>query len=157
MTSEILQDEVIRATDLNRGSGEVLNKAARGPVTIIRNDETFALMRRDVAAGWRKEARFAIHIAEIIWNALAHPASMGPEFDWIGAFDEEDRQQMSRELMDFYHKALRDGSWDDLEARIHEWSESGWAALSPQLEKAFKSPDERLPLRRSGALNAAAK
>lgn len=147
--TDILQDEVIRATDLNRASGEVLNKASRTPVTIVRNEETFALMRRDVAAGWRKEATCAAHLTELIWHALAHPANMGPEFDWVGAFDEEDRREMVDELMNVYRKAIRDGSWDDLEAAIHEWSESGWAARSSEVADAFKAPDERIPLEKA--------
>jgi hypothetical protein len=150
--TDILQDEVVRATDLNRASGEVLNKASRTPVTIVRNEETFALMRRDVAAGWRKEATFAAHLTQVMWHALAHPSSMGPEFDWIGAFDEEDRREMVDELMNLYRKAIRDGSWDDLEAGIHEWSESGWAARSSELKKAFDAPDERIPLENARAI-----
>lgn len=147
IAAEILQDEVIRATDLNRASGEVLTKASRNPVTIVRNDEVFALMRRDLAATWRKEASYAVHLAEIVWNALTHPANIGPEFAWISGFNDEDRAQMARELMDLYRKATRDGTWDDLDAAIHEWSESGWGALSPELKEAFEGPDERIPLR----------
>jgi hypothetical protein len=58
---DVFQDEVIRATDLNRGSGDVLNKAASAPVTIIRHDEAHALMRREVAGQWqRKQATQSI-------------------------------------------------------------------------------------------------
>lgn len=147
MTIDILQDEVVRATDLNRGSGEILNKASRAPVTIVRNEETFALLRRDVAAGWRKEASYAAQLAEIIWNALAHPEIIGPEFAWIGGFDDEDRLKLASDLMDCYRRATRDGNWDDLDARMHEWSESGWAALSDDLADAFQAPDENILLR----------
>ena len=146
IAEEVFQDEVIRATDLNRGSGEVLNKASRAPVTIIRNEETFALMRREIAAHWRKEASWAVHLIELIWNALAHPINMGHEFRWISAFDEEDRLKMTAELMELYRKAIRDGSWDDLEARVHEWCESGWADLSSELDEAFAAPNEQIPL-----------
>ena len=135
----VFQDELVRATDLNRGSGQILDKAAHGPVTIVRNDESFALMKRDLAASWRKEASFAVHVTEIVWNALVHGTTMPPEFQWISAFDEGDRQQIAHELMNAYRKATRDGSWDELEALIHEWSESGWAALNPEVRQAFEA------------------
>jgi len=155
MLTHILQDEVIRATDLNRASGEVLNKASKGPVTIIRNDEAYALMRREVAGQWRKEASYAVHLAEIIWNALAHPAKMGPEFDWISAFDDGEKQELTRELMDLYRGAAHSGDWQEFDARLHEWSESGWAALSHELAEAFDSVDERVPLRKARPVNEA--
>ena len=142
----VYQDEVVRATDLNRGSGEVLNKASRGPVTIIRNEESFALMRRETAANWKKEAGYAVHVTEIIWNALTFPGSLGPELEWISAFDEKERQQLGSELMQAFRNAIRDGSWEELDAVIHEWSESGWAALNPAVKAAFEAPSDALML-----------
>ncbi len=146
VNEEVFQDEVIRATEMNRGSGEVLNKAAITPVTIVRNDETFALMRRDVAAHWRKEASYAVHLTEVIWNALGHSGNMVPECQWISAFDEEDRHLMASELMAGYRKAVRDGSWEDFEAIMHEWSESGWAILNPEVQASFDVPSESISL-----------
>lgn len=143
---EVFQDEVVRATDLNRSSGEVLNKASKRPVTIVRNDEAFALMRRELAASWRQEANYAFYLAEVMWSALNRSIKLGPEFQWISAFDDEDRQVMATELMEAYRKATRDGSWGDLEATIHEWSESGWAALNPEIREAFDCSSEAVPL-----------
>ena len=147
MTEEVFQDEVVRATDLNRGSGEVLNKAARGPVTIIRNDEAFALMRRDVAASWRKEASSATHLVELVWTALSHPATVAPEYRWITAFDSEQTLEMTTELMSAYRKAARDGRWGEFDTLLHEWSESGWAALSPELQEAFASQSDEVEIK----------
>src|SRR6267154_680587 len=102
----LFQDEVVRATDLNRGSGEVLDKAAKAPITIIRNSEMFALMRRDVAKSWKREASSAGHLAELVWTALC---SINPSFEyrWITAFDIQQRKEMADELMEAYHKAVR--------------------------------------------------
>jgi hypothetical protein len=142
-TDDVFQDEVLRATDLNRGSSEVLNKAARRPVTIIRNDEVFALMRREVAAQWRKEASYAAHMTELLWNALSHPATLPPEYRWITAFDSEQTLEMTNELMTAYRSAVRSADWETFDVILHEWSESGWAALSADVQEAFRSePDE---------------
>ena len=146
MTEDLFQDEVVRATDLNRSSGEILNKATHHPVTILRNDEAFALMRRDVAAHWRKEASYAVHLTELLWIALSHPDTLAPEHQWMAAFDAEQTLEMSSELMHAYRKAVRNGSWEEFDALIHEWSESGWAALSSELREAFTAEPEEIPL-----------
>ncbi|MEP6540416.1 MAG: hypothetical protein ABJF23_34135 [Bryobacteraceae bacterium] len=130
MTSDLFQDEVIRATELNRTSGEILNKAARAPITIVRNDEMFALMRREVAAEWRREASSAVHMAEIIFAAMANSPSVPPEHQWINAFDKEQKAEMASELIEAYRKAIREERWEEFDAILHEWSESGWAALT---------------------------
>jgi hypothetical protein len=43
----IYSDELITATELNRQPGRVLDKALEHPVTITRNDQSFALLRRE--------------------------------------------------------------------------------------------------------------
>jgi hypothetical protein len=146
VSEEVFQDEVVRATDLNRGSGEVLNKASRGPVTIIRNDEAFALMRRELAAHWKREASSAMHIMEIVTNALMPDRELAPEYRWISAFDRDEATQMADDLVSAYRKAVRDSDWNEFDAVLHEWSESGWAALSPDIEAAFRAPEEKLEI-----------
>ncbi len=46
----IYQDRVFQATELNRKHSYVLDCARKGPVTISRNNELFALLRREQAA-----------------------------------------------------------------------------------------------------------
>jgi hypothetical protein len=146
MAEEMFQDEVVRATDLNRGSGEILNRAARRPITIIRNDEAFALLRRDLAANWRREATSALHLAEITVYALTATEHLEPEYEWISAFDRSQATEMVRELMAAYRKAVRDSGWDQFDALLHEWSESGWAAMNPELKEAFEAESEEVPI-----------
>ena len=76
--------------------------------------------------------------------------SIDNNLDWISAFDDEERHEMAGELMELYRKATRDGNWDALEARMHEWSESGWATLSSDLAEAFNSPEDRILLQPKG-------
>lgn len=153
MLQEVFQDEVIRATDLNRSSGEVLNKAAKAPLTIIRNDEVYALMRRDVAGRWRKEAGYALQIVEIISRAVARTENRGSEFQWIDPFDDEDRLRMTREITEAYLKAVRDGTWDNLETIIHEWSESGWAALDPDIRAGYDEAVNAMRKQQDSSIN----
>src|SRR6266852_1981646 len=103
----------------------------------MRNSEAFALMRRDVAKNWRKEASSAAHLAEIIFIALSPLTEVAPEHRWITAFDLEQKTEMSKELMEAYRRAVRDQNWGIFDAVLHEWSESGWAVLSPELQSAF--------------------
>jgi len=146
LTEQVFQDEVVRATDLNHGSGEVLNRAFRSPVTIIRNDESFALMRREVAAHWRKEASYGIDLTELVWHALSRPAVIPPEFHWVTGFSHEQALEMTNELMHAYRKAVRDGHWEQFDAIVHEWAESGWAALNSDLREAFDTPSDEVEI-----------
>ena len=142
----VFQDEVIRATELNRSSSEILNKAAKAPLTIIRNDEAFALMRRDVAATWQRESCNAFHVAEITVLAMVDAETLATEYKWIGAFDGDDRLRMTKELIAGYREGLAKGEWGNFEAILHEWSESGWAALSREHKAAFSAPDESVAI-----------
>jgi len=61
----IYSDELITATELNRQSGRVLDKALEPPVTITRNDQSFALLRREevtflVKAATQSKAVFGV-------------------------------------------------------------------------------------------------
>ncbi|MEO5951389.1 MAG: hypothetical protein ABIQ44_02875 [Chloroflexia bacterium] len=136
MATDLFQDELVRATDLNRTSGEVLNKASRAPITIVRNDETFALMRREVATSLVQDASHAAHLVEIVWLAFYDAEALPFEYRWITAFDAGQKREMGIELMGAFRNASRIGNWEEFDAILHEWSESGWAALSPDLTEA---------------------
>jgi hypothetical protein len=43
-------DQLVTATELNRRSGAILDMALSKPVTITRNDQHFALLRRELVA-----------------------------------------------------------------------------------------------------------
>ncbi|MCE2720285.1 MAG: hypothetical protein LW708_15980 [Anabaena sp. 49628_E55] len=48
--SNAYSDELVTATELNRQPGKVLDKAYEHPITITRNDQSFALLRREDVA-----------------------------------------------------------------------------------------------------------
>ncbi|MEH1859509.1 MAG: hypothetical protein V7L21_16255 [Nostoc sp.] len=74
----IYSDELITATELNRQPGRVLDKALERPITITRNDQSFALLRREevtflVQAATQSKAVFEVlyHVRLISYNSLS--------------------------------------------------------------------------------------
>jgi hypothetical protein len=61
---KIYSDELVSATELNRQTGHVLDMAFQRPITITRNDQAFALLRREDAA---RIANASAH-AEVLFN-----------------------------------------------------------------------------------------
>src|SRR5271165_3126635 len=98
---EMFGDEVYTSTDLNRRSGEVLNHARERPVTISRNNEQFALLKRDQAA---RLVRIADRTARVL-NLLSelHFAiggqSPSPSFRWLSMFEKDNLEKMCDEIL----------------------------------------------------------
>ena len=142
-------DQVYSSTDLNRRSGEVLDHARKGPVTICRNREQFALLKREQASELIKAILQFGPILELIGGALSvaeggePPASLA----WLKAFERDDLSRMVRELIGASDSALHETSnWDAVNDLVHEWRESAAVAMSGIFEEAMNSPEENLPL-----------
>jgi hypothetical protein len=88
-------------------------------------------MRRDVAAQWVREAKSAATCCPFKFTESRPGAPLDKPVDV------EQKREMARELMEAYRKAVREGSWEEFDAILHEWSESGWAALNPELKAAL--------------------
>src|SRR5713226_9070392 len=97
----VFGDEVYTSTDLNRRSGEVLNHALRGPVTISRNGEQFALLKREQAASLVRSFSRLSGVIEIFSGVLEleRAGSVPSPLSWLTAFDADDRAAMCRELL----------------------------------------------------------
>lgn len=151
LSQPIFSDEIIKATDLNRQSGAILSKAAQRPVTIVRNDECFTLMRREDIAGIVTEAAQSKKIFEILTAAflLSHNQNVEAShpYSWLRAFDEEELQELVTEVSTAYRNAnlMADG-WGNLNAIIHEWHESAIAILSDTLAEAWQDTTDEVPL-----------
>jgi hypothetical protein len=142
-------DEIYYSTDLNRRAGEVLDNARKGPVTISRNKEQFALLRREEAAGLFRAVCHIVPIFEVLQGALSAVEGKEPpaSLAWLKAFDLDDTRKMIREILVGATSALQEtGDWDAVSATIHEWHESSIVALSGVFEEAMNSPKEELPL-----------
>ncbi|MFO0448078.1 MAG: hypothetical protein ACK52I_05315, partial [Pseudomonadota bacterium] len=62
--NSIYSDELVTATELNRQPGRILDKALEHPITITRNDQSFALLRREDVALFVKTAQHSREIVE---------------------------------------------------------------------------------------------
>ena len=142
-------DEVYSSTDLNRRSAEVLDHARKGPVTISRNGEQFALFKREQAADLVRAALQFGPTLELVAGTLAVIEKREPpsSFAWLKAFDTDDLRKMIGEVLVASIAALhKSGDWDGVTAIIHEWHESALVALSGVFEDAMNSPEEEVPL-----------
>ncbi|NWF59556.1 MAG: hypothetical protein HXY43_09725 [Fischerella sp.] len=157
----IYSDELITATELNRQPGRVLDKALEHPVTITRNDQSFALLPRENVAAFVKAAQRSKEIVELLSTAfrLLLKQKIGTEhpYGWLIVFDEEELNEFINEvtqayrLVDLYEKA-----WDELDAIIHEWYESALAISNPELRAAFSQiSDEEIALSQPQSQNVA--
>jgi len=145
----LFTDELFTSTDLNRRAGEVLNQARKAPVTISRNGEQFALLRREQAAALIKAVAQLGPALELIDGALSVVERKDPPSSllWVKAFDESDLRKMMREVLVASASALREtGDWDSVSSIIHEWHESAAVAMSGVYEEAMESPADESPL-----------
>lgn len=146
----LFSDEVFDSTDLNRRSAEVLNHARRAPVTIARNNERFALMRREQAASLVKGLAQMIEATQLAQGAIAlrrnQPDAVPPSVTWVKTFDEEDRLSMLTEVLTACVQASAADAWETVGDIIHQWRESAAVAESGVLRQAMDSiADEQRP------------
>jgi hypothetical protein len=148
----IYSDELITATELNRQPGRVLDKALERPVTITRNDQSFALLRREEVTFLVKAATQSKAVFEAL--TVAFSLLLGKEigfkhpYGWLSLFEEDDLQDFIKELSEAFR--LIDSSttaWEIIDAIIHEWHESAVAIASPELADAFSAETDEVPLK----------
>lgn len=138
----IYSDELITATELNSQPGRVLDKALEHPVTITRNDEFFALLRRENVTNFVKAAEGSKEIVELLSTAfrLLLQQKIGTEhpYSWLLVFDVDELNEFIDEITQAYRLvAVYEKPWDELDAIIHEWYESALAISNLELEAAF--------------------
>jgi hypothetical protein len=152
----IYSDELITATELNRQPGRVLDKALERPVTITRNDQSFALLRREEVTFLVKAATQSKAVFEAL--TVAFSLLLGKEigfehpYGWLSAFEKDDLQDFIKELSEAFR--LIDSSttaWEMIDALIHEWHSSAIAAASPELAAAFSAETDEVPLKSPSA------
>ncbi|MDJ0733238.1 MAG: hypothetical protein QNJ47_03980 [Nostocaceae cyanobacterium] len=148
----IYSDELITATELNRQPGRILDKALEHPITITRNDQSFALLRRENVATFVKAAQRSKEIIELLSTGfrLLLKQKIGTEhpYSWLGVFDSDELNEFINEITQAYRLVdLYEKAWDELDAIIHEWHESALAISNPELEVAFsQNSDEEIAL-----------
>jgi len=147
----VFDDVIVSATTLNRRSGEVLDLAWEKCVTIMRNEQSFALLRREQAAGMIVQLHRAQQILDLFHaiDRIRSGAALDPadEFEWLTAFALDDLKDMADEVYAAYTRAQRgEIPPEEADAVIHEWQESAWAARSPNVGMAFEAAADEAPL-----------
>ncbi|OKH48218.1 hypothetical protein NIES2101_22505 [Calothrix sp. HK-06] len=150
--NSIYSDELITATELNRQPGRVLDKALEHPVTITRNDQSFALLRRENVTLFVKAAQRSKEIVELLSTAfrLLLKQKIGTEhpYGWLRVFDSDELTEFIDEVTEAYRLVdLYEKAWDELDAIIHEWHESALAIFNPELETAFSQTSDEAALK----------
>jgi hypothetical protein len=143
----LFSDEVFSSTDLNRRSGEVLNRARNGPVTIARNNERFALLRRDQAAGLIQGLAQLKEVIELFEGAMSAKAGLKPPASmvWTTHLNEDDSRSMINEVLAACARASTVNDWSAVGDLIHEWKESAAVIHSGVLRRSTAEPsDEQL-------------
>lgn len=135
-------DELITAIELNQQPERVLDLAMVRPITIVRNDEHFALLRRDEMALLVKAASLSLKVFEV--TVAAYRLRLGEEIGsenlcaWLKVFDKDELSELIAEIeKDYRLVELEPGAWERIEATIYEWHESAIALSSPELVAAF--------------------
>lgn len=59
--------------------------------------------------------------------------------NWPDAFDDQD-------ILTFQQEIAQAGSAQEIRDLLHEWEESGWATLDPEIRAAFDAPYDPVPL-----------
>jgi prevent-host-death family protein len=136
----VFGDEVFTSTDLNRRSGEVLNRARLGPVTISRNNEQFALLRRDQAASLVRTVSGVGEMVVLLSEAKSLLSGGEPlaAFSWLKVFEKDDLEKLCSEVLCAARNALSgESDFDEVDAVIHEWHESALVAQSGVIDQAI--------------------
>jgi hypothetical protein len=145
----VFSDEVFTSSDLNRRISEVLNHASNRPVTISRNNEQFALLRRDQAADLVRAVSNFSSLVEVVQAAVAikRNEAIPQGASWMAALPEGDRISMLQELFDASQAALAgDGDWETVSITLHEWRETASLLSSKVLDEAMSAAPDEQPL-----------
>lgn len=145
----VYSDDLVSSTELNRTSGSILDRASKRPVTITRGNESFALIRRDLMAGYIASTNIYQKFSDLLLTCLTltngEKILGGHSFDWLNTFDGDELKELIREVSNWHQS--HDGSEAslyDLDGIIHEWHESAIAISSPALNAAFDSEEEEV-------------
>jgi hypothetical protein len=146
--SGLYADEVFTSKDLHRRAGEVLNHARTAPVTISRNNEQFALLKRELVGELVQAFRYYSTSIELMMAAgLVSDGKPVPEtFLWLKAFDKSELLEMCKEMLTVVSRVKENSDWKRVDDVIHEWHESALAVQSGTLKEAISAAADQSPL-----------
>jgi prevent-host-death family protein len=141
MSNAIYSDYIVTSSELNRRSGQILDTALTTPVTITRNNDSFALLPRELMANMAKGIEQIDKVSQLV--NVAYRLTSGQEietnheFKWIEEFDSEERSELVDEVYSALETARSINDWSEVADVIHEWRESAIAISSKELGEAF--------------------
>ncbi len=141
MTNIVYGDYLVTSSELNRRSGQILDTALTTPVTITRNNDSFALVKRDVMTNMANSISVMDSFIEL--TSVIRRVDLGQEiessngFKWVEEFDSEERCELLDEVYSALEKAKKINDWSVVGDVIHEWRESAIAIASEELSEAF--------------------
>lgn len=141
MRRQRLDRYVVKPTDLNRRSGEILERAARYPVLVSRGENSLVLARHDLVSRLSDSQAHADLLDDLLGYVMrrqgGEKVDVGGQFDWLSAFGDAELDEFVREL----RATMRDVQMGKVEPEtidsvIHEWHES--AIRPPEYVTALK-------------------
>lgn len=141
ISTALYSDCLFSSSELNRRAGYVLDTALTTPVTITRNNDSFALLRRDVMTSMAKGIEQMNNVTQLVNAAYrlsdGQEIEIGHPFKWLEEFDSEERSELVDEVYKALELAKSTDDWDEVSSVIHEWRESALAIASDELTEAF--------------------
>jgi len=139
-------DRVFSSTDLNRRPGEILNCAREAPVTISRNNEQFALLRREqVASLVNSLTRVQTALLVLLGaDAAISGRDLPPSVAWLRLYKNDHLQRLRSEVLTATAQAVfGNADWNQVDAVLREWRESALVARTglPDNETPLLSPE----------------
>lgn len=137
----IYSDCIVTSSELNRRSGQILDTALTTPVTITRNNDSFALVKRDVMTRMANETYQMdcfIELTSVLRRVNSgQTIEQNNGFKWVEEFDSEERSELLEEIYSALEKTKSVDDWSYVQNTIHEWRESAIAIASEELGEAF--------------------
>lgn len=134
-------DRIFSDSELNRRAGHILDIALTESVTITRNNDSFALLKKESVTNIAKELEQTNQVNQLInvvyRLTLGQKIESSNEFKWIEEFTNEERIELVNEVYEALNLAKSTDDWEEIAAVIHEWKESAIALSSDELVKAF--------------------
>ena len=149
-TFALFGDQVFSSTDLNRRPGEILNHASEAPVTVSRNNEQFALLRREQVASLVNSLNRVQTALLVLLGADAAMSGrdLPPSVAWLSGFNHDDLRKLRSEVLKIASRAaFGNADWNQVDAVIHEWRQSALVAQSGLPDSMLTTSDvEETPL-----------
>lgn len=137
----LFEDQLFSATDLQRRCSTVLDSALLGPVTISRNNEQFAVLKREQAKNLIHQAQSLLNIMTVMFTIrlLCEGGQPPAELSWLGAYEKDELEELEQEISQAFHVSdAPERRIAAIEAILDEYKASSLASSSGKLDEALR-------------------